>query len=97
METSMLQTITKTRDKVKFILDMFPESRNNDNLLCSIYWQKADGVQHLEGLQFATPAEAIRRARQLLNEKGLFLATDPEVLEKRRHRAKEIRKGITKI
>lgn len=97
MEQSILQSIKKTKDKVRIILQEYPDTRNNDNLLCSVYWKEADNVSDLAGLQFATPAEAIRRSRQLLNQKGILLATDPEVLLKRKQRAKEMRAGIGRI
>lgn len=97
MSTAILQSIKKTRDKVKFILEMFPETRNNDNLLCRVYWREVDEIDDLDGIQFATAAEAIRRSRQLINADGLLLATDPQILDKRRQKAKEIRVGITRI
>jgi hypothetical protein len=97
MDRSMLQTIKRTRDKVRYILQEDPDTRNSDNLLCAVYWKNVDGVDDLAGLQFATPAEAIRRSRQLLNQQGILLATDPAILEKRRLRAREMRAGITRI
>lgn len=97
MDKSMLQSIKKTRDKVRFILQEFPDTRNNDNLLCTTYWRHVDEVEDLAGVQFATPAEALRRSRQLLNADGILLATDPQVLEKRRQKAIEMRAGITRI
>lgn len=97
MDKSMLQSIKRTRDKVKFILEMYPDTRNNDNLLCTVYWKHVDEVEDLGGLQFATPAEAIRRSRQLINQGGQLLATDPDVLHKRRQSAREMRAGISRI
>lgn len=97
MDKGIVQSIKKTRDKVKFIMTHYPETRNNDNLLCNVYWREVDEVEDLGGIQFATPAEAIRRSRQLLNAEHLLLATDPQVLEKRRQKAREIRAGITKV
>lgn len=93
----VLQSIKSTRDKVRFILEQFPDTRNNDNLLCSVYWRHVDGAVDLPGVQFATPAEAIRRSRQLLNAKGILLATDPAILKKRRQKAIEIRASISRI
>jgi hypothetical protein len=97
MDKSMLQSIKKTRDKVRMIMEEIPETRNNDNLLCTMFWRHVDEVEDLAGLQFATPAEAIRRSRQLINQAGHLLATDPAVLEKRRQSAREMRAGITRI
>ncbi|MCY8466589.1 hypothetical protein O0R52_21615 (plasmid) [Bacillus halotolerans] len=97
LETTTLDSIKKTKDKVRFILQKYPEARNNDNLLCSLYWREADGIEDLLAVQFATSAEAIRRSRQLLNSKGILLATDPKVLEKRKQKEREMRSGLSKI
>ena len=97
MDSSALDSIKKTKDKVRFLLQKYPEARNNDNLLCSLYWKEADGIEDIAAVQFATSAEAIRRSRQLLNSKGLLLATDPKVLEKRKQKEREMRAGISKI
>ncbi|MDR5046759.1 hypothetical protein FNE59_14510 [Bacillus thuringiensis] len=97
MESSYIKALKHTKDKVKFILEKYPDTRNNDNLLCATYWQKIDNVEDIHGIPFATGTEVIRRARQSLNEKGIFLATDPEVLRKRRQCAKEVRAGIKAI
>lgn len=97
MESSYIKTLKHTKDKVTYVLEHYPETRNSDNLLCSTYWQIIDKVNDINGIPFATGTEVIRRARQSLNEKGLFLATDPEVLRKRRQCAKEVRAGIKAI
>ena len=97
MDKSILQDMKKTKDKVQFVLEEFPETRNNDNLLCQVYWREVDDVMDMEGIQFATAAEAIRRSRQLINAQQKLLATDPLILEKRKQRAKEMRAGISRI
>lgn len=97
MNKSMLQTIRHTRGKVRAILEEYPDTRNSDNLLCVFYWKLVDEVEDLDGVAFATPPEAIRRARQHINEKGHLLATDPNVLKRRRQNAKEVRTGITRM
>ncbi|MCD7910923.1 hypothetical protein KC480_05210 [Bacillus velezensis] len=97
VETSTLDSIKRTIDKVRFLLQKYPEARNNDNLLCSLYWKEADGIEDILAVQFATSAEAIRRSRQLLNSKGILLATDPVVLKKRKQKEKEMRSGMSKI
>lgn len=74
----------KVRDGVRFLLEAYPETCNNDNLLCVMYWKIIDGIQSLDGIEFATSSEAIRRARQLVNERGIGLATDPDVLKRRK-------------
>jgi len=93
----MTNKIEKTLDKVKYILRTYPETRNNDNKLCQMYWQEFDKVESLNDLQYATPAEAIRRSRQLINAKGLLKATDKDVAFKRRQKAKEMTVGMTRV
>jgi hypothetical protein len=39
--------------------------------------------------------EAIRRTRQKLNERGLYLPTDPCVLEKRKKKAQRMRRAVS--
>ncbi|ACK98712.1 MULTISPECIES: hypothetical protein [Bacillus] len=94
MESSYIKALKHTKDKVKFVLENYPETRNNDNLLCTTYWRIIDRIEDIHSIQFATGTEVIRRARQSLNEKGLFLATDPKILSKRKRYAKEVRLGI---
>jgi len=93
----MLKTIKHVKGRVEAILREYPETRNCDKLLCITYWKLIDEVKDLDGIQFATCPEAIRRARQWLNERGQYLATDPEVLKKRRYNAREMRIGVAKI
>jgi hypothetical protein len=40
--------------------------------------------------------EAVRRTRQRLNEKGMFLPTDPSVMERRMRKARKMRKALGK-
>lgn len=97
MGQAMLKSIkTTVRHKVKDILNQFPDTRNDDRLLCVTYWREVDKVTTLDGVKGATSPEAIRRARQWLNERGFLLATDPEVLRRRRQSSHEM-KGITNI
>lgn len=98
MGKSMLQSIKKsTRSKVRDILMEYPETRNSDRLLRLTYWTHIDGVTSLDDLMTATCPESIRRARQWWNERGFLLATDTEVLKRRKQFNKEMKKGITKL
>lgn len=97
MDQTMLQSIKHAHGKVRAILEEYPETRNSDNLLCLTYWKFVDGVKDLDGIQFATCPEVIRRARQKINERNILLATDPEVLKRRRQGSREMRTGITRF
>jgi hypothetical protein len=71
----------KTKEKVKYWLNMYPDLRDNDNRLCSNIW--AEELTHIEGITQATPiveflmlysknkftsAPSIKRARAKLQE-----------------------------
>jgi len=89
-----------TRDeKVAYILENWPETRNDDQLLMLRYWQEFDGLQAALGAEaFAvfvevfphlTNPETIRRGRQT-NQKNRsnsgHLRPSPSILEYRRAR-----------
>lgn len=52
-----------TRQKVRNLIREYPETRHDNNLLLSIFWEK-EGVQQIDDIVNATPAAAIIRARQ---------------------------------
>ena len=96
--------------KVIYILEKFPFTRNSDELLylmlIKIYYPdilKKLGVAALhkwipEKLAEELPKfETISRIRRKLNEQGLYLPTDPEVLRRRRRADVVWRFGITKV
>lgn len=82
-------------DKVMFILDHFKEARNNDNYLCLLYWKLVDLVDHMDQIETATKAEVIRRARQKINERNLYLPTDPDVRKLRRISQDKVRSDVS--
>ncbi|WP_067923613.1 hypothetical protein [Alicyclobacillus shizuokensis] len=69
--------------RVGYILQTFPDARNNDNLLCKLYWELFDGATDLNDIIYATKAEVIRRARQLWNAKGMYMPTDQRIINRR--------------
>jgi hypothetical protein len=71
-------------EKVRHILDRYPEARNNDKMLCRLYWQIFDNVKRLEDLDHATNPEFITRERRKLNEVQLYMPTDPNVRSRRK-------------
>jgi hypothetical protein len=98
MGQTMLENIKhNTRNGVRQILNDFPETRSDDRKLCVQFWKVIDKAAHLDDLQHATTPEAIRRARQWLNERGFYLSDDEEVLRRRRKSAISVQNGITKI
>lgn len=81
------------KEKVKFCLEKYPQSRNSDTLLCQLVWyeffrDKIIEVNGKAGVLFENmhllPKETIIvRWRQKFNEQDKYLATDPEVIEQR--------------
>jgi hypothetical protein len=92
----VLEEIKKTKDKVGYILMNHPESRNNDMLLCQLYWQQWDNVHNIRDLHSATPAEAITRNRRKFQSKGLYKA-DKKVEEARLLNAVDVQMSINLI
>lgn len=96
--SKLLKDLSHKQDKVAFILEHFPETRNSDNLLCVMYWKLVDGAKYVDDIQFATNPEVIRRARQKIqNEHKRFLPTDPEIVKRRRIEAEIVRQEIHSV
>lgn len=79
----------KVKQGVFTILESIPETRNNDKLLMLTFWERYDDADLSQpfGDSFMaakTPPESIRRARQQIQNTGLFLPTNESVLKTRR-------------
>jgi hypothetical protein len=83
VERASLNTI---QQRVFDLLQQNEAARNSDNILIYLYWRTYDSCVSLEDMVYATPPEDIRRCRQKLNERQLFLPTDPDIMRKRRRR-----------
>jgi hypothetical protein len=75
---------------VEYILNKYPNSRNSDLYLtilalryCTQLGKYINVIPYELIREYDGILEAIRRTRQKLNEMGLYLPTDPRVLEKR--------------
>jgi hypothetical protein len=91
------------RDNVEEILRDYPYTRNSDKKLIIKYWEIVDKIsmnsidEFLHGFMVkATNPESIRRARQLIQEEGKYLPTDPTVLERRRKKQYLMKESIKK-
>jgi hypothetical protein len=58
--------------------------RNDDLALTFAYWRTHDLYNPNPPCAPLTSPETIHRARQKLNEEGLYIATDPKVRKRRR-------------
>jgi hypothetical protein len=88
---------------VEYVLSRYPESRNSDLYLtvlalryCTPLGRYISKIPISEIREFDGILEAIRRTRQKLNEKGLYLPTDQRVLVRRRRKAEKFRKAVAK-
>jgi hypothetical protein len=90
------------RKAVSDILERFPYTRNSDlylTILVLRYYTRLgryitlipmEVIKEYEGI-----LEAIRRTRQRLNEEGLYLPTDPSVLERRKKKSEKVRRTVS--
>lgn len=94
---NILVEIKKKIEKVRFIMENIEETRNDDSLLCLMYWKLVEGAERLEDIVWLTKPEVIRRARQKIQEKGMLLPTNEEVYKRRHLNKKIVRQGIRQI
>jgi len=104
LETDVAQKLKTVKERVEYILENYPEARNDDFYLYLIYVRlfepKLSG--YIKYIPFnlvktATRFETIRRCRQKLQEQGQYLPTDPKILRKRRKLAEIYRKVMPRL
>lgn len=83
-------------NNVALLLKENPELRNDDRMLIFSYWNKFDNADIEIPNYPVTSPSTIRRMRQKLQSKGLFLPTNPDILKKRRKHKKKIEKWLQK-
>jgi len=86
---------------VSDILERYPNARNSDLYLTILVLRYCTRLGKYIGMipyelirEYDGILEAIRRTRQRLNERGLYLPTDPSVLERRRRKAQKMRRAV---
>jgi hypothetical protein len=89
------------RQCVEYILEKYPTARNSDLYLTILALRYCtslgkyisvipfDMIREYDGI-----LEAIRRTRQKLNEQGLYLPTDPDIIERRVKKSKKIKRAV---
>lgn len=89
------------RKNVETLLRDYPETRNSDKLLTILYWKHFDKVDTSSEEKFfisfmhqSTSTESIRRARQIIQEDGLYPPTDIDVIEKRQCKQLRMRRAV---
>ena len=61
-----LPTVMK---KVEYLIERFPESRKNNNLLCVLFWKYAERARTLGEVVHLTKADNLIRTRQLVEKR----------------------------
>jgi len=103
-EEKVKEKLETVIDRVRAILQSDEDARNSDLYLMILYVRRFtelgkyisfipyDLIRRYDGI-----FENIRRARQKLNEEGLFLPTDPKVAKRRRRLAEEYRRTMPRL
>lgn len=88
MELNTIKTMKKVKQKVKFLLEKYPETKGDDRLLIYRFYKVfEDNVlikpRYFEALMRATSYETITRARRKIQENGELLPTDRTISKRR--------------
>lgn len=86
-----LEELRDTEQKVVWILNKYPSTRDSDQKLLFLFWQLNDNFTGVEDVEL-TPAETITRCRRKINyDYGLYLPLNPAILEGRKISALVVR------
>jgi len=103
-EEALLERLKTTKSRVIYVLENYPEARNDDRYLWLIYvrifcpeFSKYIKYIPYNILKRAPSFETLRRCRQKIQEQGMYLPTDPKVLAKRRRLEKAYRRVIHEL
>ena len=104
LEEKILETLRTAKERVEYILEHYPETRNNDLYLWIIYVRLfcPELSKYIKFIPFdifkkAPSYETIVRVRRKLNENGKYLPTDPKVAKRRRKLANIYRTVIHEV
>ena len=103
-EQRLLERLKTVKDRVEYLLEVYPESRNADFYLWLLYVRTFDKnlSNYIKFIPYrliknAVKFETISRVRRKIQEEGRLLPTDPKVLEKRRRLSKIYRRVIPRV
>lgn len=101
---TLYRKLKTTKERVEWLLQRFPETRNDDFYLYLLYIryfcpELSNYIKFIpyDLVKKAPRPETIRRVRQKIQEEGRLLPTDPKVLKKRKKLARLYRKVIHHI
>ena len=95
MEDNPIEQLRKVKERISFILDKYPPTRDDDRVLLRYYYRIFEPYVTLKvsELTAMTTPESITRCRRKVQEKGQFMPSD-QVAGKRRRREQQIHDGI---
>ena len=104
LEADLKEKLKTVKERVEYILEHYPEARNDDFYLYILYVRLFEPQlsQYIDYIPYniikrSTRFESVRRARQKIQEEGRLLPTDPKILRKRRRLAEAYRKVIPQL
>jgi len=104
VEQRLLERLKTVKDRVEYLLEVYPESRNDDFYLWLLYVRTFDKnlSNYIKFIPYrlirnAVKFETISRVRRKIQEEGRLLPTDPKVLEKRRRLSKIYQRVIPRV
>lgn len=101
--TTLLDELKTVKSQVLYLLDRYPDTRNNDFYLLILWLKYFGGLgDHISFIPYdkmkklSGKAESVRRVRaKIQNKEGLYLATEG-VRKKRKDREDDFRSSIGK-
>lgn len=104
LDREILAELKTAKLQVRYLLEHYPNTRNNDFYLQILWLRYFGGLKELpfisygDVFKFSGKLETLRRMRQKIqNESGEFLPTDPTVLKRRLERSKSMRRVIREL
>ncbi|MEO0252000.1 MAG: hypothetical protein ABIM44_07160 [candidate division WOR-3 bacterium] len=104
VEETLREKLKTIRDRVLYVMENYPETRNNDLYLWLIYVRLFDNdlSRYIKFIPYqyiksAVSFETISRVRRKVQEEGFLLPTDPETLRRRRRLEKAFRRVMPRI
>lgn len=102
---AVLGDLRSLKDRAYYVLEKFPETANDDELLYFRLAEEFLGVEipsaifesYIRPIIQSFDFGSIRRIRQAAQERGLFLPTDPKVAEKRRRRSRVYPEALKEV
>lgn len=63
-----IRELNSKKEKIEYLLCHFKEARNDDNVLCYLYWRLAEDARKIDDIVALTKAGSILRTRQTIRK-----------------------------